>query len=362
MLPLLASLSSLSSCSLLYGLFEPRLPKQEHTLHVAVSPKTAAHVIADICRREMRGADPLPMHAHAPIVSHGDREFEVRYTRHGGDAFRVFLNGRITPPANPPPRPHLCACPLEGIRFLPSDGYTGSPAGADEELRIYIRPERLANGADGCRIDIYLHGLPAQRPLVRHLTQALTAAAAIRKTARLLTTRQYELADRGAQEAIAACETDGPGAPGYLLSRLLCHRATAAAARGDLLATRLYLARALDHDDRLQAVRYWLFRTEQRLARVSDAGHGLLVFAHAARPEPLRARAGSSLLKSLRDEQRTSQPEMFERAAERSLSEWDLPAAYAWARQASRPKWRFGSAVRPTTPRSTSRAMRSSGS
>ncbi len=312
----------------------PAAAEQERDFTVAVAPSTAAYLIADLCRRQIRGADPLPTHALAPVVSLGAGGFLVRYSRHGDDGFRVFLNGRITSPQRPKITPDVSPCPLHGCRFVATGTYSGSPATADDEVYIRIEPHLLPGGISGCRVHAYLYGLPAERDLLADIRQALTAATAINETATLLDNRQFQGADARAAAAIAGFEAAGNGGQPFLLSRLLCHRAVAAASRGDLLAVRLFLGRALDHDDRLQAARYWLFRTDKRLAYVPDTGRSLLVLAHTELPEPLHSRARASLVKSLRNRYRASEPELFEQRAKQALSEWDLEAAYAWARQA----------------------------
>jgi len=63
-----------ASCSL----FGPPIPKQEFAFTAAVAPTTAAYLIADLSRRQIRGADPLPTSAFAPILSHGRDSYTVR--------------------------------------------------------------------------------------------------------------------------------------------------------------------------------------------------------------------------------------------------------------------------------------------
>ncbi|MHC4513887.1 MAG: hypothetical protein ACYTGW_02490 [Planctomycetota bacterium] len=324
-LPLLTN-----SCSL----FGAPVPEQEFELTVAVAPSTAAYLIADLCRRQIRGADPLPTHAFAPVVSLGRGAFAVRYSRYRDDGFRVFLNGRISPPQRPAPTAELAPCPLYGCRFAGAGERSGSPLFGDDELHIRIEPRRLAGDVRGCHVEVYLYGLPAEANLLATIRQSLAAATAIQQTAALLAGRQFQAADRQAAAAITAFGAAGNGGQSFLLSRLLVHRAVAAATRGDLLAVRSFLGRALDHDDRLQAARYWLFCTDKRLANLHDAGRSLLVLAYSELPEPLRSRARASLVKSLRNQHRNGEPELFEQRARQALAEWDLQAAYAWARRA----------------------------
>jgi len=162
----------------------------------------------------------------------------------------------------------------------------------------------------------------------------MAAAVKIRETAALLENRQFRAAGAEAAAAATAFEAAGSGAQPFLLSRLLCHRAAAAAAGGDLLTARSFLGRALDHDDRLQAARYWLFATDKRLANLHQARRNLLMLAYSELPEPLHGRAQASLMKSLHDQRDNGDPKLLEQRAREALEKWDLAAAYAWARQA----------------------------
>lgn len=315
-------------------LFGPAVPQEEFAFEAAVAPSTAAYLIADLARRQLRGADPSPTSAFAPILSLGGGRYTVRYTRYGDDGFRVFLNGRITPPEQPSPTAEIAPCPLRGCRFLPAGSYTGSPLIAADEVYIRIQPRQLAGGVAGSRLDGYVYGVPARGNLMAAIRQALAAAAKIRETAALLENRQFQAADQEAAAAVTAFRAAGTGAQPFLISRLLCHRAAAAAARGDLLGARSFLGRALDHDERLQAARYWLFATDQRLANLHQATRNLLMLAHSELAEPMRGRAQATLMKSLRDQRRSNDPKLFEQRAREALERWDLAAAYANARRA----------------------------
>ena len=89
-------------CSLLpaCGIFDfEAQPSRDHSVAIALSPTTAAWVIAEVCRKHLPDADPLTMHAHAPLYRVGPDHFLIRYTAHDGDGFRVIQNGRISGPA-----------------------------------------------------------------------------------------------------------------------------------------------------------------------------------------------------------------------------------------------------------------------
>jgi hypothetical protein len=316
------------------SLFGGPVPRRDLAFTVAVAPATAAYLIADLARRQIRGADPKPTSAFAPILSFGGDEYAVRYSRYGDDGFRVFLNGRITPPDYPTPTAEIGPCPLQGCRFVPAGSYTGSPLIACDELYVRIRPCRVAGGVSGCRVEGYLYGLPAQGDLLEAIRQALAAAAKIRETAALLENRQFRAAESEAVAAATAFQAAANGGQRFLLSRLLCHLAAAAAARGDLQSARSFLGRALDHDERLQAARYWLFATDQRLANLHQARRSLLMLSYAELPEPLRSKAQAGLMKSLHDQRGSGDPKLFEQRAREALERWDLDKAYAYARRA----------------------------
>lgn len=328
------ALSSLPLTLVLLGgscsLFGPAVPEEDFAFDVAVAPKTAAYLVADLARRQIRGADPSPTSAFAPILSLGGDHYAVRYSRQGDDGFRVFLNGRMTPPEPPRPTAEIGPCPLRGCRFLPAGSYSGSPLIATDEVYIRILPRQLEGGVGGCRLEGYVVGLPARGNLLMAIRQALAAAAKIRETAALLENRQFRAADSEAAAAVTAFAAAQP----FLLSRLLCHRAAAEAAHGDLLAARSFLSRALDHDERLQAARYWLFAADKRLANLNRARRSLVTLAQSELPEPLRSRAQATLMKSLREQRRSDDPKLFEQLAREALDKWDLVKAYAYARKA----------------------------
>lgn len=314
--------------------FGTPVPRQKLALTIAVAPSTAAYLIADLVRRQIRGADPLPASTSAPILWQGGERYTVRYSRHGDDGFRVFLNGRITPPARPTLTAEIGPCPLQGCRFVAAGVYTGSPLIADRELYIEVQPCLLAGGIPGCRVEGYLEGLPDQGEIPAAIRLVLGAAATIRDTAALLRDRQFRAVEQRAAAAVALLEAVGHDGRAFLLSRLLCHRAAAAVARGDLVAARVFLGRALDHDQRLLAARYWLFTTDKRLANLHQARRNLSMLAHSELDESLQSRAQAGLMKNLRNQRRRGDPKLFEQRAREALEKWDLAAAYAWARQA----------------------------
>ncbi len=329
-LPVLtASGGLLGSCSLL----GPPAPRQEFALTAAIPPITAAYLVADLVRRQIRGADPSPS-AFAPVLSCGGNSYTVLYTRQGDDGFRVFLNGRITPPEHPRLSAEIVPCPLDGCRFVPAGSYTGSPMIAEDEIYIRIQPLVLNGASGGCRVEGHLRGLPTQTDLQVAICRALTMAVKIRETAALLENREFRAVEAEAAAAVAVLEIAGTHGQPFLLSRLLCHRAAAASASGDLVAARAFLGRALDHDERLQAARCWLLATDRRLANLHQARRNLLVLAHAELPESLRSRAQAALIRSLRNQGRDGDATVFEQRAKQALKDWDLTAAYAWARRA----------------------------
>ena len=129
----------------------------ETVVELPIQPELAAWVVADVCRSAHPHADPSPLHAHPPVVSYGEREFQISLARARADSgYRVAMNGRITRPQ----RVHIGErIGLDLPRFIATGRYTQAGSTGLASIEIHVSPT-----AGGCSVDIALSGEAAEGP------------------------------------------------------------------------------------------------------------------------------------------------------------------------------------------------------
>ncbi len=306
--------SVLAGCSLL-GLAGPQ---QNMELQSSLDVDVAAWLVADICRHEFPGADPLPQHAGAPVLRYSANHFQVYISRGIDDGYRIALNGRLTPPRialpveqNPQP------CKLSNVDFLPAAEKCSHASGTLDEVHITIQ----SNGKSGCRLELQFEGEPARGKLARHISSALAAAQTVQVSADLLAAGKFSQADRRLMRQLDAWKQGCCGHHQLLTARMHLHRSVADAHRLDLHAMRQNLSAALDLDDSLDAVRFWLYQSNRRLARSLESEKILLSMGIA---QPAMADCISQARAFLRDNDLHAATHWAERALSEDSS--SMPA------------------------------------
>ena len=233
-------------------------------LQTRLTPRLAAWIAADVCRSHFAGADPLPMHADAPIVAcdHGSTPFRVRYARGAASSsYRAVMNGRLGPAVR---RRHSVSADLPEPKFRPSGRATGLRGSASDSADLWIE-----TAPTGAIVSIELVGEVADSDLVEHLQHALLLA----ETGTGLASLPSDHASQPHQMR-SCCSRHGP-----LLARVLFRMATQTERSGALAKARILMQRALDNDDQLLAARLWLRRLDNRMARQRDEAASLEVLA-----------------------------------------------------------------------------------
>jgi hypothetical protein len=281
----------LAGCASL-GLGAPR----EHTvIATTLPPAVAAWIAADVCRQTLRGADPLPQHAGAPVLR-SSGSYTIRYARVTGGAFRVDMDGRLMPPE---------LVPLANPRFVPAQQRTAAigSSGGDLEIALHRR---------GDATELHVCGTDAP---IAQLAEHLRAAVSLLE-------RFAEPAMDGG-EAIPCCAHHRAW-----IGRLMLERSRAEQRAGRWNAARASLVNALVHDDQLEAARLELARLDARLARPDDETSGRLLAFAGGGTVALRGRRELAvcLQHNVAADQRTRR---LLRAAE-LLAAGDIDAAERW--------------------------------
>lgn len=247
-----------------------------------LEPSTAAWVVAETCRRAMPAADPSPGSHGAPVVREDEGEFRVRFSAWGSDGFRVFFNGRLTPPATRDGSAAPGPVRLGAAAFHPAGRSLGTAALSDAGVEARIRGvAQPIPGGPRCLVEVELFGhIPARR-LIPHIRSALELADAIQESAQLLRDGQLEAAG----ERVRRCREQQPElcCQGHIAFRahLLYHQALATTEPGP---QRLLLEQSLALAPQLTPARQALCALQLRLGRHPSARRNARLLDNAGRP------------------------------------------------------------------------------
>ncbi len=236
----------------------------EASFRTTLAPELAAWLSAEACRVELPGADPLPLHPGAPVLRHGENDYEVRYNRAAPQGYRIYTNGRLLP-SNPTGQAQE-GQPLANPSFQAAPHLTGHRAPGPDEVRIQIRPT-----PEGSQVELQLSGAVVGGTLTHHVNQLLRLAEAIQETAVMVRRQEWEMVRRRVDEALSQFGSGCCGSHQPLRARLLVHRAAAEQAQGHLLAARACTAEALGLAPANPGLRLWQVRLDQRLGLDREA-------------------------------------------------------------------------------------------
>lgn len=310
-------LLTLGSCSL-FGLGGP---DAKFTLTTSIAPDQATLLVAEACRSEHPGADPIPLHPGALVLHHQGDDYEVRYNRAAGQGYRLYTNGRLVPSDTPTLSEGARSLPLAPVTFQPA-GLTGHLApGADE---VWIRVHAISAGS---RLTVRLYGEPATGTLRLHLERLFALADSIQTTALMVEQQRWGMVRLTAEEALADFGSGCCKRHEALRARLLVHLAAAEQAQGHLVAARTATAMALGLAPFTPGLRLWQVRLSQRLAQTREMATDWHVLAASPSQQTYSLAAAAELHSTLGQLLQLSPGPGFRQRASSMLRENDFAGA-----------------------------------
>ncbi len=291
---------------------------------LTVSAANAAWALAAVVAAEFPGSDPDPYHGGRLLLHQGVGQFELRIGRGTGEPYRIASNARILPPETiaESTGPHLTTARC--VDLPRTTRINGQRHGVD--ALVVATPT-------GCRIEVHIYGETRRGAFRWHLETALAGLEAATANAAAAAGGHWQQVEH---DTAAALQSISPGCcDDHRRCVAVVHalRAIATCRRGQLVAGRMAMSRAVDSDPRAPALRLLLAQLDDRLARDNDADQSWLRLTLHSALGPRRHALLSRMRERLGQRSANTRSDHDLEQARQHQSDGDPEAAQHWARR-----------------------------